>query len=40
MSRDYEGWQGERLVIDNVDDDPEVQLALIVEQLNARASVR
>lgn len=40
VSRNYEGWQGERLVIDNVEDDPVVQLALIVEQLNARASVR
>lgn len=40
VSRHYEPWQGERLVIDNVDDDAEVHLALIGEQMSARTAMR
>lgn len=40
VSRDYEPWQGERLVIDNVDDDTEAHLALIAEQRSAREGTR
>ena len=40
VDRRYEPWQGERLVIDTVGADPEVHLAAILGQANARPAAR
>ncbi|MDQ4037659.1 MAG: adenylyl-sulfate kinase, partial [Actinomycetota bacterium] len=38
VDRDYEPWQGERLVIDTAQDDSESHLASIERRLSARAA--